>query len=116
MMMVMIVMILMTMIVMMVIMMVIMTVMIVIMIVMMMITDLIMMIIYSNQQGFGSILDLVPLAESVIKLSAVCMHCFGEGSFTKRFGSETEVCLLNSVGFILISKSNIVLLNVKLEL
>ena len=42
-------------------------------------------------QGFGSILDLVPLAESVIKLSAVCMNCFGEGSFTKRFGSETEV-------------------------
>ena len=45
-------------------------------------------------QGFGSILDLVPLAESVIKLSAVCVNCFGEGSFTKRFGLETEVCAL----------------------
>jgi len=44
-----------------------------------------------QRKGFGSILDLVPLAESVIKLSAVCMNCFGEGSFTKRFGSETEI-------------------------
>ena len=33
----------------------------------------------------------MPLAESVIKLNAVCMMCFGEASFTKRKGQEKEV-------------------------
>ena len=42
-------------------------------------------------QGFGDILNLVPIAESVVKLNAVCMSCFGEGSFTKRKGSEKKV-------------------------
>uniref|UniRef100_A0A1B6CY01 Thymidine kinase n=1 Tax=Clastoptera arizonana TaxID=38151 RepID=A0A1B6CY01_9HEMI len=34
--------------------------------------------------GFGNILNLVPLAESVIKLTAVCMSCFNEAAYTKR--------------------------------
>ena len=42
-------------------------------------------------QGFGDILNLVPLAENVIKLTAVCMDCNNEGSFTKRRGQETAV-------------------------
>jgi len=33
----------------------------------------------------------VPLAESVVKLSAVCMNCYGEGSFTKRLIADTTV-------------------------
>lgn len=41
--------------------------------------------------GFGDILKLVPLAESVIKLNAVCMQCFRKASFTKRTTEETEV-------------------------
>ena len=44
-------------------------------------------------QGFGSILNLVPLAENVIKLNAVCMHCYQEASYTKRMGMETAVKL-----------------------
>ncbi|XP_021374444.1 thymidine kinase, cytosolic-like [Mizuhopecten yessoensis] len=44
-----------------------------------------------QKKGFGDILNLVPLAESVIKLSAVCMKCSGEGTFTKRKGQEKEV-------------------------
>ncbi|XP_060063456.1 thymidine kinase, cytosolic-like [Ylistrum balloti] len=44
-----------------------------------------------QKKGFGDILNLVPLAESVIKLSAVCMKCNSEGSFTKRKGQEKEV-------------------------
>ncbi|GFO38103.1 thymidine kinase [Plakobranchus ocellatus] len=44
-----------------------------------------------QKKGFGDILNLVPIAESVIKLNAVCMSCFGEGSFTKRKGSEKKV-------------------------
>ena len=42
--------------------------------------------------GFGNILELVPLAESVLKLTAVCMICFRqEASFTKRIGIEKEL-------------------------
>ena len=44
-------------------------------------------------QGFGDILQLVPLAESVVKLTAVCMVCYGEASFTKRKGCEKQVWL-----------------------
>lgn len=44
--------------------------------------------------GFGSFLNLVPLAESVVKLTAVCMHCYGEAAFTQRLGSETEVYIV----------------------
>lgn len=44
-----------------------------------------------QRKGFPSILQLVPLSESVIKLTAVCMKCYAEASYTKRRGSETEV-------------------------
>ena len=44
-----------------------------------------------QRKGFGSILELVPLAEQVIKLTAVCMSCYGEGSYTKRITEDTEV-------------------------
>ena len=46
------------------------------------------------RQPFGSILELVPIAEEVTKLTAVCMQCFGPGAFSKRLGSETEVELI----------------------
>lgn len=44
-----------------------------------------------QREGFNDILKLVPLAESVVKLSAVCMMCYQEASFTKRKGTETEL-------------------------
>lgn len=44
-----------------------------------------------QRKAFASILELVPLAESVIKLTAVCMNCFGEGSYTKRISADKEV-------------------------
>lgn len=44
-----------------------------------------------QRQGFGDILRLIPLAESVIKLTAVCMVCFAEAAFTKRIGQEKEL-------------------------
>ncbi|KAF2975812.1 hypothetical protein EK904_005888, partial [Melospiza melodia maxima] len=44
-----------------------------------------------QRKAFGSILNLVPLAESVVKLNAVCMECFREASYTKRLGAEREV-------------------------
>lgn len=44
-----------------------------------------------QRKAFGSILNLVPLAESVVKLNAVCMQCFKEAAYTKRLGVEKEV-------------------------
>lgn len=44
-----------------------------------------------QRQAFGRVLDLVPLAESVVKLNAVCMHCFKDAAFTKRLGEEKKV-------------------------
>lgn len=44
-----------------------------------------------QRSGFGNILSLVPLAESVVKLTAVCMICFEEASYTKRTSAETSV-------------------------
>ncbi|KAM8945682.1 thymidine kinase, cytosolic [Pelodytes ibericus] len=44
-----------------------------------------------QRKAFGDILNLVPLAENVVKLNAVCMECFREASYTKRLGAEKEV-------------------------
>jgi len=44
-----------------------------------------------QRQQFGNILQLVPLAEHVVKLSAVCMVCFSDGSYTKRTSDDKEV-------------------------
>jgi len=44
-----------------------------------------------QRKPFGNIIGLVPLAESVVKLSAVCMCCYGEGSFTKRICNDTQI-------------------------
>ncbi|KAG8507474.1 Thymidine kinase, cytosolic [Galemys pyrenaicus] len=44
-----------------------------------------------QRKAFGTILSLVPLAESVVKLTAVCMECFREAAYTKRLGTEKEV-------------------------
>ncbi|XP_054449121.1 thymidine kinase, cytosolic [Pteronotus mesoamericanus] len=44
-----------------------------------------------QRKAFGAILNLVPLAESVVKLNAVCMECFREAAYTKRLGMEKEV-------------------------
>uniref|UniRef100_A0A8C7X6T1 Thymidine kinase n=1 Tax=Oryzias sinensis TaxID=183150 RepID=A0A8C7X6T1_9TELE len=44
-----------------------------------------------QRKPFGNILSLVPLAESVVKLHAVCMQCYREAAYTKRIGVEKEV-------------------------
>lgn len=44
-----------------------------------------------QRKAFGNILNLVPLAESVVKLHAVCMQCYKEAAYTKRLGAEKEV-------------------------
>lgn len=47
-----------------------------------------------QKKPFGSVLELVPLSESVTKLSAVCMICFRDASFTRvRFPPFIFFCL-----------------------
>ncbi|KJE98008.1 thymidine kinase [Capsaspora owczarzaki ATCC 30864] len=44
-----------------------------------------------QRKPFGRVLELVPLAESVVKLTAVCMNCANDAPFTKRLGAETAI-------------------------
>ena len=44
-----------------------------------------------RRDPFGSICGLVAKAESVTKLSSICITCKGEGSFTARVTPETDI-------------------------
>eukprot|EP00042_Codosiga_hollandica_P036376 m.277625 g.277625 ORF g.277625 m.277625 type:complete len:267 (+) comp54877_c0_seq1:39-839(+) len=44
-----------------------------------------------QRKPFGRVLDLIPLAESICKLNAVCVHCSADAPFSQRLGTETEV-------------------------
>jgi len=46
------------------------------------------------RRPFGRILELIPLAEKVDKLSAVCSSCFGEAAFTHRTVASTDLELI----------------------
>lgn len=41
-----------------------------------------------QRKPFGKVLELVPLAESVVKLNSVCMKCYADAAFTQRLGSQ----------------------------
>ena len=43
------------------------------------------------REGFGTVLNLLPIAEQVTKLNAVCMSCGRDAAFTKRIGIEKEI-------------------------
>jgi thymidine kinase len=44
-----------------------------------------------QRKPFQNIMNLVPLAENVSKLNAVCMNCFGEAAYTKRTSNEESL-------------------------
>ena len=47
-----------------------------------------------QRKPFGKILELVPLAEKVTKLSAVCVICGKAGSFTQRIVANDQIELI----------------------
>jgi len=44
-----------------------------------------------QRKPFANVLELVPLAENITKLNAVCMNCFGEAAFSKRITDENSL-------------------------
>ena len=44
-----------------------------------------------QRKAFNRILELIPLAEEVTKLNAVCSFCQNDAAFTTRLGDETEL-------------------------
>ena len=44
-----------------------------------------------ERKAFGNIVNLIPLAEKVSKLSAVCVYCAKEAAFTKRVTESQEI-------------------------
>ena len=51
-----------------------------------------------RRKPFGSMINLVPLAENVVKLTAVCLNCYGEGSFSKRNCVNTQLEIIGGAG------------------
>jgi thymidine kinase len=44
-----------------------------------------------ERQPFNNILNLIPMAESVVKITAVCKICFRDAHFSKRITADTRV-------------------------
>ena len=44
-----------------------------------------------RRKPFGRVLELVPMAESVTKLTAVCTFCHNDAPFTRRITAETDI-------------------------
>ncbi len=44
-----------------------------------------------RRKPFGRVLELVPMAESVTKLTAVCTFCHADAPFTRRITTETAI-------------------------
>lgn len=49
-----------------------------------------------QRKPFGHVIELIPLAESVVKLSAICV-CGKEAAFSKRITAETDVEIIGGV-------------------
>lgn len=50
-----------------------------------------------ERKPFGSLLQLVPLSESVIKLNSVCMECKKDAAFTYRISNESETIIIGGI-------------------
>jgi hypothetical protein len=48
-----------------------------------------------KRQPFEKTINLIPLSESVTKLTAICMNCRADAAFSRRLGAQTEVFRFN---------------------
>ncbi len=51
-----------------------------------------------QRKPFLNVLEVIPLAENVIKLTAVCSDCHKSASFTKRLSAETDIQVSKALG------------------
>lgn len=51
-----------------------------------------------EKKHFGEIHNLIPLAEDVVKLKAICYKCYDEASFSKRTIKSKKLEVIGSVG------------------
>lgn len=51
-----------------------------------------------QRKPFLNVLEVIPLAENVIKLTAVCSDCHKSPSFTKRLSAETDIQVSKALG------------------
>ncbi len=51
-----------------------------------------------QRKPFLNVLEVIPLAENVIKLTAVCSDCHKSASFTKRLSAETNIQVSKALG------------------
>ena len=50
-----------------------------------------------QRKKFGSILDIIPLCDDVVKLKAICKNCkSSDGIFTKRLGKEKKQTIIGT--------------------
>ena len=49
-----------------------------------------------QKKAFGRVLDLIPVAEKVTKLSAVCVICSKDAFFTQRISEDKEVEIIRN--------------------
>ena len=49
-----------------------------------------------QRKAFGRVLELIPIAEKVTKLSAVCVVCNDDAFFTQRISEDKEVEVIGS--------------------
>ena len=47
-----------------------------------------------ERKPFGKIVSLIPMAEKVTKLCAVCVYCTNEAAFTRRIVESKEIQLI----------------------
>jgi thymidine kinase len=47
-----------------------------------------------ERKAFGNIISLIPMAEKVTKLCAVCVYCTKEAAFTKRVIESRQIQLI----------------------
>ena len=57
------------------------------------------MVIFKKKK-IGSILDIIPLCDDVIKIKAICSNCkINEGMFTYRLSNEKEQIVVGSSNY-----------------